>query len=578
MSEDLKKLAEKKHDDFVGLYGRMDKDSKTYLLDPYTLKDFADDKPIPRVVSITLNDPGTFAHRVIAIMQSSDPQVVVESDSFKKTEENPIEEFIPALEYEADSYLANRVRGMSFPFYCEQACVRGWVAGLNLLRVRNNKLVPDLRPLDSRFVSYEPGMDGLEWGAYWGTRSRIKIFQEYKYDIAPNDNEEVFAAYSKTHHQVWIGEEKIKDVEHPYKRDGKGYVPMVIQPMPTGSMLQADDMMVNWGESIFSLNRALYPKLNEMASVLENLTMASFFAAKQYESEKGESAEQPEFSPTGLGVIVSVEKGGGYKLIPVADIRNATRLLYAMLEGRIQRGSLPNIDFGNLTFPLSAVAISRLTESKDMIFVPRLQGLAQFYQQRDRMVLDQYIEIGKNLRMGEEGYRKIFPVASLKGEYTIKRRYFPKDPEQDIANIAQANQIREGLMSEHTIRRTVLKLKDPDGEEDLLRAEKAEKINPVIALRKQVHSLINREEYLEAELTLQSIEDLLKQRAMGQAISQIPEAKREQPKSLMPLLEQGGGGGQRRTEQENVEEEMGGEEERIGRRAETGREGRPTEA
>jgi len=577
MSEDLKKLAEEKDGDFTGLFSRMDKDAKTYLLDPYKMRNFDDTQDIPRVVSTTLNDPGTFAHRVIAIMQSADPQVVVESDSFKKTEENPVEEFISALEFEADNLRSNRVMGMSFPFYCEQACVRGWLAGLNLLRVRNNKLIPDLRPLDSRFVIYEPGMDGLEWGGYWGKRSRIKIWQEYKYDISPNDNEVVFAAYSKTHHQVWIGENKIRDVEHPYKRNGKGYVPMVIQPMPTGSMLQAEDMMVNQGESIFNLNRALYPKMNEMASVLENLTMASFFAAKQYESEAGESAEQPEFSPSGLGVVISVEKGGGYKLIPVADIRNATRLLYAMLEGRIQRGSLPNIDFGNLTFPLSGAAINRLTESKDMIFLPRLQGMAMFYQQRDRMAIDQYIEIGKNLRLGEEGHRKIFLVARLKGEYTIKRRYFPKDPVQDIANISQANQIREGLMSYYTIRRQVMHLKDPDGEEDLLRAEAAEEINPVIKLRKQVHSLINREEYLEAELTLQSIEDLLRQRAMGQAISQIPQARREQPKSLMPLLDEGGGGGRpRQTEMERMDEAME-EEDKIGRRAETGREGRPTE-
>jgi len=178
--------------------------------------------------------------------------------------------------------------------------------------------------------------------------------------------------------------------------------------------------------------------------------------------------------------------------------------------------------------------------------------------------------------LGEEGHRKIFPVAGLKGEYTIKRKYYPKAPEQDIANISIYNAAGDA-MSKHTKRREILKLKDPDGEEDLIRAEFAEELNPVIKLRRQVHSLINRGEYLEAELTLQSAEDLLKQRAMGGAISQPPQGAKTEPKSLVPLLEEGGGGSRRKTEGEKMEEEMG-EEDRIGRLAETGRAGREKEA
>ena len=378
-----------------------------------------------------------------------------------------------------------------------------------------------------------------------------------------------------------LSEEKVKDKPHPYKKpSGEGYVPMVITPIPTGSMLQDGDQLMHQGEDIFVLDRGLYPKMNEMASILENLTMASFFAAKQYESEAGEAADQTEAIPYGLGVVVSVEKGGGYRLIPVADIKNATRLLYSMLENRIQRGSLPNLDYGNLSFPLSAVAISKLTESKDMIFVPRLQGLAQFYQQMDRMAIDQYIALGKNLKLGAEGHRKSFSVASLKGEYTIKRQYFQKSPDQDLANISTANQVRPGLMSDHTIRRDILKMKNPDREEDMIRAEQAEKLNPVITLRRQVHALIDREEFLEAELTLQAAEDLLRQRAMGSALAQQPAPKTEGDqtvKSQIPLLE-GGGPTRGKTEEEKMAGAMNeDEEERTGRLAETARAGRPLE-
>jgi len=581
MSEDLKALVEKKEPEFQGLFGRMDASKGLYLLDSYEMKDF-DGNPIPKVVSTTVNDPGVFAYRSIAILSSSDPQKIVESDLLKKTDESPVEDFLTALDIEADDLLSTRIKGLSFPFYCEQACIRGWLVGMNLLRLdkKSGNLIPDRRPLDSRCVTYEPGIDGLHWGCYKTNRSRKKIMDEYGHDIGEGEQSaEVLDIYSRTNNQVWIGETKIKDKPHPYKKpNGEGYVPMVIQPIPTGSMLQDGDMLPHQGEDIFALDRGLYPKMNEMASVLENLTMSSFFAAMQYESEAGEESDQSEALPFGLGVVVSVEKGGGYKLIPVADIRNATRLLYSMLENRLQRGSLPNLDYGNLSFPLSAVAISKLTESKDMIFVPRLQGMAMFYQQMDRMAIDQYIQINKGLRLGEAGHRKVFPVASLKGEYTIKRQYFQKSPEQDLANISTANQIRPGLISDYTTRRDILKMRNPDKEEDLIRAEQAEKLNPVITLRRQVHSLIDREEFLEAELTLQAAEDLLRQRATGQVLAEQPKPEGEVPvKSAIPLLE-GGGASRGKTEEEKMGEASGEEEEEtLGRRAETARVGRPTE-
>jgi len=579
-SEDLKKRIDAKEPEFAGLVGRMKSDEDLYFMTPYKLSDF-DGNPLPKVVSTTLNDPGTFAHRAIAILSSADPQVVVESDIREASQEQSVEEFIPALEYETDAMMSNRVMGMSFPFFCEQACIRGWLAGSCLLRMgKNGELIPDRRPLDSKFVRYETGIDGLEWASYTTYRSPLRIKQEYGHDVGSDKDTEVLDIYSRKKNEVYIGGKKIKTQANPYKdENGQGYVPLVIQPIPAGSMLSGPDMKVHQGESIFSLDRDLYPKMNEMASVLENLTMASFFSARQYASDAGEKAEAAAIPPWGLGVVISVEKQGGYSLIPVADIRNATRLLYSIYENRIQRGSLPNIDYGNLTFPLSAVAISRLTESKDMIFVPRLQGLAMFYQQWDKMAIRQYIQLGKNLKMGEEGTRKVFPAAGLKGEYSIKRKYYALNPEQDIANIAQAVQIPEDLISRHTVRRTIIKMRDPDGEEDLIGMEKARKIDPVIDLTHIAEGLINRERYFDAWQVLNSIKNLIRQRAMGQAVTTAPQPQtREQPKSLMPLMEGGGGGGARgKSEEEKVGEEME-EEERIGRLAETTRVGRTQEA
>jgi hypothetical protein len=567
MADNLLALYEEREKDFSKLRTRMKKDKKQYELEPYYLKNF-NGKKLPKVVSTTLNDPRTFGKRAVAILSSADPQIVVESDNLKTDIESSVEKYLDAIEVEGDIRLGNQVKSSAFPYFCEQSCLRGWIVGASFLREKDGKLVVDRRPLEAMDIVFDSDLDGLVWAGYKVARSAAKIEAEYGKKIT-NKYGNVTVIYSRDKEEVYVDRKKIREQGHPYKWNGEGYVPFVIKPVNYAGELE------HQGESIYDMDRDLYDKMNEMASVLENLTMASYFNAMQYQSEMGEQGEPPDVNPYELGQVASVERGGGFFSMPIADIRNATRLLYSIYENRIQRGSLPNIDYGNLTFPLSAVAITRLTESKDMIFLPRLQALAKFYQEWDMMAIKQHLQIGRELQIGEGDNRKSFKPSELEGKYTIKRQYFSISPDQDIANTSIAQtQMAIGLPQEYIIRHT-MKLKDPDAIMDQINYQKSKQYNPILELIEQVHSLIDMEEPVKAEIILQQVEEMYRQKTTGQFIAQAKNEGQQaiQGGQLLPLMEGGGGGKPPKGEQDRVEDQMN-EEETLSRLAETARAGR----
>jgi len=584
---------EQKAEEFKPLWERMDKDRNLYWLEPYEMKMMEDTKAVPRIVNLTLNDPAVFAYRTIGILSAANPQIVVEGENLGDEVTSYIERCLNDFYLTIDENLAP-VQLMLFPYVAEQSSIRGYLAAQNLTRIdKSGKVVIDVRPLDTRYQTYDMGINGLNWHSYTTRKTRSYILERFGHDIGENKKTEiVYDAYDKKRHYGWVGSGtgaiQVEDSAHPYAlaNDGEGYVPVVTQKVSSGSMLADEWNIAHDGESIFALNRNLYPEMNRLATILHNLTVASFFGALQYASEAGEK-KRVTAPPYGQGVVIAVEKGGGYSAVPVNDIRNATRLEYSMLDSRLQRGSFPNTAYGNLTFPLAYVALAKLIEAMDQTLVPRLQCFALFYRQLSQMFIDQVLMFNKPVQLGAKGHRRTYEPSKLKGEYAICYRYYSESRDQRIANLTEA-QASRGLFSDDYIRREIMHHPNPDEEVNKLRDEQAEKADPAIGLYRRVHSLIDAAQNssgevqsrydMEARMTLRTLVMILKQSAAQQSLqaggqSKQPQAR--QAKQIMPLLE-AGGGGQSQSEEE-VNEEIQ-EEERVSRLAETGRSGRETEA
>jgi hypothetical protein len=392
MAEDEKAVftkIEKRVSECQPLFNRMDVDKGLYFSKLYTM--MRPDRPdiaMDNVINVTFNDATTFAMRAIATLGGARRQTVVEGKNFPEKQATIIENFTDDISYSIDGRLINRGIVSLDSFLNEQICIRGTIVGrVTGRKVKKdidgkNKEVfsPDVLPLDSRFFVFEEGVDGIKWGAPFSWRSKAAIMAQYgelieKYSVKVDDEGgQVTDYYDDEKNDIFIDDQIVKEQKNPF-----GYPPFPVALSAAGSMLADRDAMEHRGESIFWANRNLFPEVNRTASIFQTLNVGSFAGAVQYESAAGTRAKKPKRPPFGVYSIIPVEPKLGFKPFPMNDIKAAARLFYATLYTRVQQGGLSAIDYGNLTFPLSAVAISRLTASRDQIFTPRIQAKAEFY-------------------------------------------------------------------------------------------------------------------------------------------------------------------------------------------------------
>ena len=572
---DSMQLIRDKLEENAPLFRRMDKDRDLYNQIEYKLLG-ADRKPLKDVVNITMNDAKVFAERSQSFMSEASMQTVVEGRNIRDADTTLIENFDEDIRYELDRALLPRELQGLYNFLIEQVCIRGRIGARFTAWDNKGKFMPDILPCDSRYLLYEYGDRELEWAAYPSVQTRSYIEQKYP-QAKFNDKKGKLWNYSdREKNQVWLGSMNDRaNASAPgllLKEEPNifGYVPYAIEGVGAGSMLQDEGAIEHYHESIFSGTRLLYEHINMLASILQTLNYWTFAGPYGWESEAGIEGVVPK-EWRGTQTTTPVDKGTrGLFPFQISDVNNATRIFYALLTGAIQRGSLPNIDYGNLTFPLSAVAISRLTATKDAIFLPRLQAIAYFYRKLHYIIKDQYIRGGYEADLGAEGMERHYTASDLDKKYTINYKFYAVSPEQDIANYSVAQQAMAIGMSKHTVFTDILKLKNPEGEIMKAQAEQASQIDPVLALYDYGHALINKQAYFKARLIMDKIKQLIRERYMPPEQkpkpAEVPSGRTASPQGMIPLLEgpKSGSGPARSEFEEASPEEMVANAERRG--------------
>ncbi len=547
--DELRELVEPKEQEFTELWSRMDTDRLLYNLDTYVMKQL-DDQDMPNVVNVTLNAPQSYADKVISVISGAISQIVVEGDNFKKgsDEASVIERCLTDVFAAADE----RLSGLEYPllntFHAAQFALRGRSGMRIALRMSKDEIIPDIIPLDPHYYSYDLSTKGLDWLCFSILRSKAKILMDYKVEFDEKDkdtNAEVRDFWNFKEEVIYV-----KSIETKRQRNPYGYPPFVTQICNTGSFLMDKESMVRHGESVYAPLRTMYPELNRIASILATQALAAIKPGLQKQVEDEGIASPPTLDRTpGIARVVPVTKGYEYLPLPSADMNRATQTYWSIIQSFVQQGSISTTEYGNVTFPLSAVAIRGLAAKNDTIYLPRIQAMAMLYQKAARMIINQLIKIGKPIKVSVGGMRKVYQPSDLEGEYKIGFKFFSISPEEEIANYSVGAAAKSLGLSQDTIFRSILKLQDPEGEIRKRTSEDAEELDPAIKLYRQGHRLIDAEDYVEAELTLQSLERLLKQRAMP-PLPMPATTTPEQPKSpkgfnaganLVPLLGKSGG-------------------------------------
>jgi len=511
------------------LFLRMDNDRRLYLLEEYRLVD-EQGRPLGNVSNETMNDPRAFATRFIADLGAAGMQIEIEGtrngEKMTDVETSYIENFLRDMFTAIDERLANRDIPDLHSYWADQISLRGRLAARCLIRQNNGEVIPDVLPWDTRHLLYDVGTDGLEWVAPKTFRTAQQIRTEYgepKKRLPKTGSVEVVDLWTKTDEKVWVNSGRV--VKSDYVAHDLGYVPWVVQTQGTHTMLDIGYEEFR-GESIYEATRKLFTSKNEFASILKTLTMGSFFGALQYESEAGTGAQRPQRPPYGLRTTVPVEKGAGFKPMPINDIHNAARMYFSMLESAIQRGSFTAVDYGNLQFPLSARAISRLTQAHDDMGLSRFQALALGYLKLCRMILLQYTAGNIRAKVGEQGAKTIYEPERLLGDFSIKFRFTSTSPEKLIAKMAMSESAKD-LYSKDSIRRDFLHQENPTEERRKMAIEEAMQEHPELRWIDQALILIEKDRLPEAKIIASKLGLTLRQLRAGVMAS--PAAPKQTP-------------------------------------------------
>jgi len=552
------KLFKDKREEMSTLFGRMDEDENLYFLSPYKMMRL--DNPAQEmkgVANVTLNDPLIYTQKGIAILGGATRQTIVEGRDLSDKKTTKIEEFLDDVFYMIDEWLVKLGKLGLDAFVNEQLGIRGRLSARVCIRIDPAKgFVPDVLPIDTRYYVDDTDGQNLVWGGHWFTESKAQIEREYSKpgdrQVTLESESELVDFWNPEMNFVFADKQIIREQPNPYKE-----VNFVRTICPSGSTLNSATAKEHEGESLLWANRDLWQEKNRIMSILQTMTINNLYGGLQLETPDYKTQGKPKESPYEQLTIQAVPPGGGYKPIPMRDIQNATRTAYSILETCLQRGSLATIDYGTLTFPLSAIAITRLSGSRDDIFLPRIQAKALFYQALSKMIIKQCITLAETLELGKEGSTNSYTPADLDGDYTIKYRFYTETQEQMIANLSIAN-ASQGYLSPDTIRRDVLKLKDPDGEKTKFLSEQAEMKDEVLFLYRRACELIEDEKPLEAYILAQRIVTILKQRQIEGNLIEAQGNPQPKGKPLMPLFAGGTQGSPMPTEPTQVAEVANG--------------------
>lgn len=448
---------------------------------------------------ITLNLAKVYLFKVNAIMTSSERTIQVKGRNksgqpLSDTATGTIADFCERILKMADKRLTMTGQWPLKPWIVEQLNWRGAVdircyltiakdnKGNPILKDGKAQLKVNISPRDVRFVSYEFNSDGLEWEGYQMRRTKDQVKREYghncKNDVIVRDS------WKGKENIIFVDDEAVKVKGNPYSK-----VPIILKFCQSGNMLQDYDEYV-WqarGESVFASDRYLYPVANDTASMLQSMSVRSYKPALLYKSPDG--TVLPDKSPWRPGSVTPVAEGEGIDKVPSDDIKLATQLMQKWLISCIELGSVSSADMGELSFPQSSIVVQQMINQRNQILIPRLTTLSETYSELLHMAIEQYIQLGQEMGVGEIGDMKEFKPEDLAGDYDIIVKHHAVYPEQNIAELSLAN-AQLGFFPRRWIMENTFHQKDPDNpirEKDI---ENAEGSIPAFAYAKLARQLM----------------------------------------------------------------------------------------
>jgi hypothetical protein len=189
-------------------------------------------------------------------------------------------------------------------------------------------------------------------------------------------------------------------------------------------------------------------------------------------SEDPEGADTSfEQDPLGEANLFGMKKGEKFEPLMIQDLKRTVIYILNLIETRLQRGTLPSSDYGNVSAPMSAVAIKQLGEARNKVLGPLMQTIGRARERLNRMIIDQW-------NMSEFSHSSIPDPGEgiMKSNFNIRVELVYLSPLENIANYSIASEARNYMKMEDVLAK-ILHDKTP---QDTLRGKRAEEIEELV--------------------------------------------------------------------------------------------------
>jgi len=548
---------------------RMDNTEKLLMWDdnPYQLVKPDGKTKLRDAISVTPNLPKVFAHGVISDLLGGKWQTVVEGNISDK-QSHLVEEFVEDNLAQTDEVLLTEHGIPSlFGWLCNHVCTRYAIGARWRSQVVAGEYKITCVPVDMRWTPYVLG----KWVAPITFRSKADLeeeLEEYekiakdgrleytKPSLLEQDNE-VRDYWEDKRNELWVGGKQVIA-----QKNTLGYPPFVIAIPASGFMFRGKGYMKHEGEDVLFLNAGLYTELARSISLEQTSGYAGLYPGYQRQRKNfdGKPAEPaPELDET-----VDVQEGEKFEPVPRGDINRAGQTARADLQDMISNGA--PLSPKQYNTPPSAILLAGETEMIARLQNARKDALGIFRSQLARMMIDQFIKLGKpELLIGKQGKGTKYSASKLGNpkDYAISYHLSVKSKRQELANLAEFTAVYGRLPLKWNLI-NILMADDPAGIIKDMELEKAKEADPAIGLGEMGIRYAEEAEEMEdsTEKDLKNFQSML---LIERAVSIIKQRMQPVPlpqSARVPEVEKAKGNGQLLNAMGGAEGALRGEETR----------------
>lgn len=509
----MQKINKKLTDWSKHVFKRMDTDESHWTdAQRFKLVDNRGDQ-LEDVQNVTSNRARVFGERVMAVLGEGEEQITIKGmrDGKDMTDEETslIEDWLREIFQENDRNLSKQLMPELDTYSLEQLCFRGRVGARVLNSEENGKWTGEIYPLEMRRTVFEVGKSGLLWVSPAANVSKDQVLDEYGKDITA-DTAVIWDYWDCAQEVVFLDQTRLDEAG---QINALGYPPFVIKLAPSGTSFDtSSSALARHGDSIYSADRELFDEESKTWSIMQTMNYLTLAPPQVLKSKSGKKL--PSQSIYRLGRVLALETEEGLDKIDAPDIQASSRMFNALIDGALQRGSISHIDWGNLQFQLSQVAIATLASASRQVFTPRLSIYGAFKSEIAEMIRDQWIALNISARIGKYGHSRMYTPEMLKGDYSIEYKYYNTLPEETAAAYGLANLART-WMDDDSIRRDILKYDNPTDITQKFESQQATKISRALGLYAMYEALKAQKRYREAKILLAEMGAMLRDIVTG---------------------------------------------------------------